>query len=83
MSTALKLVAIGSIFALSGPLLADDAPSAPPVKTHKQKMHECMDRQRASNSGMSKEDMKKACDQELRTLNNHPSMPPPSDPEKP
>jgi hypothetical protein len=65
MISSLKLIALSSIFVLSAPLLADDSSSAPPVKTHKQKMHECMDRQRASNSGMSKEDMKKACDQEL------------------
>ena len=83
MRTSLKLIALSSIFVLNAPLLADDSPSAPPVKTHKQKMHECMDRQRASNSGMSTQDMKKACDQELQTLENHPSVPPPTDPAKP
>jgi Protein of unknown function (DUF2756) len=83
MRTSLKLMALSSIFVLNAPLLADDSPSAPPVKTYKQKMHECMDRQRASNNGMSTQDMKKACDHELQTLENHPSVPPPTDPAKP
>jgi hypothetical protein len=63
---------------LAGMVLADDAPSAPPVKSPKQKMHECMAQQRANNSGLSKEDMKKACAAKQQSDDNHPSRPQPS-----
>jgi pentapeptide MXKDX repeat protein len=60
---------------LAGVALADDAPSAPPVKSQKQKMHECMAQERATNSAMSEQDMKKACTQKLQSDENHPSRP--------
>jgi pentapeptide MXKDX repeat protein len=62
----------------AGMALADDAPSAQPVKTPKQKMHECMAQERASNSAMSRDDMKKACTTKLQSDENHPSRPQPS-----
>lgn len=76
MTTATKLLALCSLLMVSAPLWADDSPTAPPVKTHKQKMDECLDRQRASNSNMTMHDMKKACDKELQSLDNRPSTPP-------
>jgi hypothetical protein len=65
--------------AFAGMALADDAPSAQPIKTPKQKMHECMAQERASNSALSKEDMKKACAAKLQSDENHPSRPQSSD----
>jgi hypothetical protein len=65
--------------AFAGMALADDAPSAQPIKTPKQKMHECMAQERASNSALSKEDMKKACAAKLQSDENHPSRPQASD----
>jgi hypothetical protein len=76
MTSAAKLFAFSSLFFVSAPLWADDSPSAPPVKTHKQKMNECLDRQRASNTNMTQHDMKKACDKELQSLDTRPSTPP-------
>jgi hypothetical protein len=76
MTPTTKLLAVTSLLLVSAPLWADDSPSAPPVKTHKQKMDECLDRQRASNGNMSQHDMKKACDKELQSLDNRPSTPP-------
>jgi hypothetical protein len=76
MTSAAKLFAFSSLFFVSTPLWADDSPGAPPVKTHKQKMDECLDRQRASNSNMTRHDMKRACDKELQSLDTRPSTPP-------
>jgi hypothetical protein len=76
MTSITKLLALSSLLMVSAPLWADDSPSAPPVKTHKQKMDECLDRQHASNSNMSQHDMKKACDKELQSLDTRPSTPP-------
>jgi hypothetical protein len=70
---------VGALVSLGAIACADDAPTAQPVKTPKQKMHECMAQERASNSTMSKEDMKKACAAKLQSDENHPSRPPPPD----
>jgi hypothetical protein len=72
---------LATSLSFAGIVLADDAPSAPPVKSLKQKMHECMAQQRADNSGLSKEDMKKACAAKLQSEENHPSRPQPSSPD--
>jgi hypothetical protein len=69
---------VGALLSLAGVAMADDAPSAQPVKTSKQKMHECMTQERANNSGMTKEDMKKTCAAKLQSEQNHPSRPQPS-----
>lgn len=78
MDKAIYPLLIGALISVAAPILADDAPTAQPVKSPKQKMHECMAHQRASNSGMSKEDMKKACAAKLQNEENHPSRPEPS-----
>jgi hypothetical protein len=78
MKPAIRPILIGALLSLAGMTWADDTPSAPPVKTPKQKMHECMVQERANNSGMSKEDIKKACAAKLRSDENHPSRPQPS-----
>jgi len=78
MKSTICSILLAASLSLAGMALADDAPSAPPVKSPKQKMHECMAQQRANNSGMSKEDMKKVCAAKLQTDENHPSLPQPS-----
>jgi hypothetical protein len=78
MKLALYPVLVATLFSFAGMTLADDAPSAPPVKSHKQKMHDCMIQERANNSGMSEDDMKKACAAKLQSDANHPSRPQPS-----
>jgi hypothetical protein len=78
MSYKIYPFVVGAFLSLSGMALADDAPSAQPVKTPKQKMHECMTQERTSNIGMSKEDMKKACAAKLQSDESHPSRPQPS-----
>jgi hypothetical protein len=64
--------------AFAGVSLADDAPTAQPVKSPKQKMQECMAQEHASNSAMSTDEMKKACAAKLQSDQNHPSRPQPS-----
>jgi hypothetical protein len=70
-------------FLLGSAVWADDSPSAQPVKSPKQKMHECMAQQRANNSAMSSEDLKKVCAAKLQSDENHPSRPPSPDPTHP
>jgi hypothetical protein len=78
MSKKIYPLLVGILISVAAPVLADDAPSAQSVKSPKQKMHECMARERANNSGMSKDDMKKACAEKLHSEENHPSRPEPS-----
>jgi hypothetical protein len=78
MSKKIYLLLVGIFISIAAPVLADDAPNAPPVKSPQQKMHECMTKERASNSGMSKEDLKKVCAKRLQSEENHPSRPAPS-----
>ena len=77
MSYKIYPFVVGAYLALGAVAFADDAPSAQPVKTPKQKMHECMAQERENNSTMSKEDMKKACVAKLQSDESHPSRPPP------
>jgi hypothetical protein len=69
---------IGTFLSFGGAVLADDAPSAQPVKTAKQKMQECMAQERANNHAMSEHDLKKACAAKVQSDENHPSRPQPS-----
>jgi hypothetical protein len=73
MITVLKLLALSSILAIGAAALADDSPN---TQTRKQKMQECMNRQRTSNSGLSDHDMKKACTKELDAADHRPAIPP-------
>jgi hypothetical protein len=52
---------------------ADDANSARPNVTHKQMMKDCMDRERAANSGASEQDVKKTCREKIKSYEDHPS----------
>jgi hypothetical protein len=67
-----------TFLSFAGMAFGDDTPSAQPVKSPQQKMHECIAQQRANNGGMSKEDMKKACVAKLQSDENHPSHPQPA-----
>lgn len=75
MNKGIQTALLGAAIAFAAHAFADDSPSAQPVKTPKAKMHQCMERQKAANTGLSKEEMKKACERELRTLDDHPSIP--------
>jgi hypothetical protein len=67
---------IAVVWGIVAPAWADDSPSNQPVSTPKQKMHECMAKQRAANSALSIKDMRAACQNQLRTQQEHPSIPP-------
>jgi hypothetical protein len=69
ISIVVFVIAAGSL-----PVCADDAPSARPVKTHKQLMHDCMTAQASKNPSMAKADMQKTCRDKVQTFENHPSM---------
>jgi hypothetical protein len=49
---------VGAAF---GPLVRADATASPPVPTKRQMMKVCMAKQKASDAGMTKEQMKKNC----------------------
>jgi hypothetical protein len=74
ISTIPAMLLVG-LLGMSAQALADDSPGAQPVLTHKQKMQACMAKQRASNSGITAKDMRKACEAELQTQENNPSKP--------
>ena len=54
----LQTAFLSSLIGCSYPVLADDSPSSKPVATHTQKMQACMTKQKASNTGLSKDEMK-------------------------
>jgi hypothetical protein len=70
--TASALLALAGTTALA---VADDSPSDAPIKSPKQKMHECVTQHRSADAGMSVKDARKACAAELKTQESHPSMP--------
>jgi hypothetical protein len=77
MNNPARIILMASLAAISIPALADDAPSARPIQSPKAQMNDCMAKQRAANNGMSEKAMRKACEDYLQTLENHPSMPAP------
>jgi hypothetical protein len=75
MNSSMKIVVLTTLMAAFAPAMADDAPSAKPVKSQKAQMQDCMAKQRAANSGMTDKAMRKACQTQLQSLQNHPSVP--------
>jgi hypothetical protein len=75
MKYAVQTMLLAAAIGFTAPALADDAPAAKPVKTQKEKMHACMQKQRTANPGLSKDELKKACENEMKTLDDHPSIP--------
>jgi hypothetical protein len=75
MNSPLKLLVLTVLMAPVIPALADEAPSGKPVKTHTELMDECLAKQRAAQNGRTEKAMRKACEAQLQTLQNHPSIP--------
>jgi hypothetical protein len=75
MNASLRIAALTTLIVAFTPAMGDDAPSAPPVKSTKAQMDDCMAKQRAAHSGMSEKAMRKACQNQLQSLQNHPSVP--------
>jgi hypothetical protein len=75
MNASLKFLVLTTVVAAFTPALADDASSAPPVKSPKAQMQDCMAKQRAAHSGMTEKAMRKSCQNQLQSLQNHPSVP--------
>jgi|ERR1700761_4619130 len=64
MNKTYLTVVCGSLLALSGYAVADDTSDA--TQAQHQQMKDCMQQQKAQNSGMSKDDMHKACRKQLK-----------------
>jgi len=75
MNASLKIAVLTTFVAAFAPAMADDAPSAPPVKSPKAQMDDCMAKQRAAHNGMTEKAMRKTCQSQLESLQNHPSVP--------
>ena len=58
--------------------LADDTNSDKPIKTHKQLMQECVAKHRSEDASASLKDLRKACREEIKSYDNHPSAVTPS-----
>jgi len=70
MNTSVKIVVLTALVAAFGPAMADDAPAAT-----KAQMHDCMAKQRAAHPDRSDKAMRKTCQNQLQTLEDHPSVP--------
>jgi hypothetical protein len=77
MTPTTKFLAVGSLL-ISVPLWADDAPTEAPGRTASQKMHDCMERERAADPAKREHDMKRSCKAELNSQDNHPIVLPPA-----
>jgi hypothetical protein len=63
MKRTILTAAFAWLVALGGQAIADDSAKAPPNKA--QLMKECMERQKASNSGMTQSAMETVCKNEV------------------
>lgn len=54
--------------------VADDAPTDRPVQTHRRLMRQCMAEQKAKAAGISVDEMKKTCEDEVKSYRDHPSV---------
>jgi hypothetical protein len=68
---------LATIVAVAPLAIADDTPNDNPVKSPKQKMHECMTKQQADKPGLNAKEARKTCAAMLQTQENHPSKPVP------
>jgi hypothetical protein len=63
----------------AGVALADDTPTTgnqtPQTANQKQFMKDCMAKAKAANNGMSQQDMKKSCEQQLKASMGNPADP--------
>jgi hypothetical protein len=54
--------------------LADDAPTAQPNQTDRQLMQQCMAEQKAKSPDASVKDMRKTCQEKVKSYREHPSV---------
>jgi hypothetical protein len=66
MNRPLSLMIFAALACVAGRVYSDDAPAQPALTKH-QMMKQCMAKQKASDGGMPKEDMKKTCKQVTKT----------------
>jgi hypothetical protein len=71
----LIMAATSSFITMAAPSFAGDPTNHPTMTQKHQMMKDCMAKQKAANSGMSKEDMKKACKDQVKSqMDNSDSM---------
>jgi hypothetical protein len=63
MERGLKIAALTALMALSAQVMADDSSTTPANKD--QLMQQCMDKQKAANSGMTQTAMETVCKNEV------------------
>jgi hypothetical protein len=63
MKRVLKIAALTGLMGLSAQVMADDSSATPPNKD--QLMQQCMDKQKAANSGMTQTAMETVCKNEI------------------
>jgi hypothetical protein len=76
-------IGLGLAFSfLTAASVADDTNSDRPVMTYKQKMKDCMEKERQANPSASTSDRKKTCAAKIQSYDEHPSetKKPPSNP---
>jgi hypothetical protein len=76
------IAAAAAMTCLSVPAIADDTGSDRPIKTHQQKMKECLSKERRASPNVSDADRKKTCGAKIDSFDQHPSetLKPPDNP---
>lgn len=73
MRFSIAALTLAGFAAVSSLALADDANTDRPVQSHKQLMRECMQRERQVNSTEPRQEIKRTCQEKIRSYNDHPS----------
>jgi hypothetical protein len=77
MNRTISMLAVAALFPFAMQAVADNTSTDQSTQTsaHKQFMKECMAKAKAANNGMSEEDMKKACKDQLKSTMGNPNQP--------
>ena len=73
--TVMIAIASTALLGVAPFTMADDQASGAQPKTNQQLMKECMKKQRAANTGMSEDDMRKSCRDQIKANVDHPNAP--------
>jgi hypothetical protein len=74
MNRTVAALLLSGLVSAGAPAFADDSTPANSNPTTKQQMKDCMTKARQSNNGMSDQDMKKSCRDQIATNMAHPDQ---------
>ena len=83
MKNAIAMALCTGLMLVGFQAIADDAMSSSGSMSHKQMMKDCMARQKAKDSTLSTDELKRACQDEMKMKADPPNQTPPSPPPQP